>query len=375
MSGPDRKIPFYRPCFPAEVRARITSEIDVILAGGTLMMGPHKDRLEQGFRALCGTRHAISVNSCTTAIQISLGYFGAEGGEVLVPAGGFVTDVGAVRMAGATPVLVDINPQTLSFDLDDLARKATPRTRGMIWVHLTGMIAEDYRQIQAFARDRGLFLIEDAAHAHGAEIDGRAAGSLGDVGVFSFYPTKVVTGGTGGMLTTDDEGLKVHAERLRMFGKDAASGDIVDLGNDWFLDEIRACVTHNHLLDLPRQLAHRRAVAARYDAALANQPGLRVLPIPDGCRPAYYHYVTLLDPSLDYDAVAAGLRDRHGIATKRIYKPLHHEPLFRDLDDSSLTATEATLARSLCLPMFADLPLEDADRVAAAVVKELRALR
>ena len=374
MSEP-RKIPFYRPSFTPEVRLQTVAEIETILASGTLMMGPHKDRLEQGFAALCGTRYAVSVNSCTTAILISLHYFKAAGGEVLVPAGSFVTDVSAVIMAGATPVLVDIDPETLAFDLADLERKVSPRTRGMIWVHLTGVIAADWQQIREFARERGLFLIEDAAHAHGAEIDDRTAGSLGDVGVFSFYPTKVITGGTGGMLTTDDEALKDFAERMRVFGKDATSGDIVDLGNDWFLDELRACVAHNHMLDLPRQLAHRRAVAARYDVALANQPSLRLLQVPDTCRPSYYHYVTLLDTAIDYDRLAAALRDRHGVATKRIYKPLHHEPLFRDLDHGCLKATETTLARSLCLPMFADLSLDDADRAAAAVVEELRAHR
>ncbi|MEZ5667334.1 MAG: DegT/DnrJ/EryC1/StrS family aminotransferase [Alphaproteobacteria bacterium] len=366
-------IPFYRPSFPAAVRGRITADIEAILAGGTLMMGPYKDRLERGFAELCGTRHAVSVNSCTTAILISLMHFKAAGGEVLVPAGSFVTDVGAVMMAGATPVLVDIDPETLALDLDDLARKLTPRTRGIIWVHLAGVIASNWREIRRFATDNGLFLIEDAAHAHGAEIDGHTAGSLGDVGVFSFYPTKVVTGGTGGMLTTDDEALKLFAERVRMFGKDPASGDIVELGNDWFLDEIRACVTWHHLQDLPRQLAHRRALAARYDAALANQPGIRVLPLPENCRPSFYHYVTLLDPSVDYDAIAGTLQQRHGIATKRIYRPLHHEPLFRHLDDGRLRMTESTLSRSLCLPMFADMPLDDADRVAAALIEALRA--
>lgn len=373
MTESIQPIPFYRPSFPQPVRDRITREIDTILASGLLMMGPHKDRLEQGFTGLCGTRHAVSLNSCTTAIQISLAYFGAAGGEVLVPAGSFVTDVGAVLMAGATPVLVDIDPETLSFDLDDLAHKITSRTKGMIWVHLTGVIAENYRDIQAIARGKDLFLIEDAAHAHGAEIDGQVAGSLGDVGVFSFYPTKLVTGGTGGMLTTDDAGLKIFAERMRMFGKDGDTGEIVDLGNDWFLDEIRACVVNNHLLDLPRQLASRRAIAGRYDAALANQPGIRSVSVPAGCNPSYYHYVTLVDGGIDYSTLTSKLRENHGVATKPIYKPVHHEPLFRSYDDGSLAASEDTLARSLCLPMFADLDLVDVDRVAAAVVQELRA--
>jgi perosamine synthetase len=368
-----QSVPFFRPYFPATKRERITAALDNVLASGTLMLGPWKDRFESQFAALCGVEHAVSVNSATTALQICLGYFDAAGGEVLVPAGSFVTDVSAVLFAGATPVLVDMNPATLAFDLDDLERKLTPNTKGIIWVHLTGLISSDYQAIADFARAHDLFLIEDAAHAHGAKADGRAAGSLGDVGVFSFYPTKVVTAGTGGMLTTNDAGLKTYAEEMRVFGKEQASGDIVRLGNDWFLDEIRACVGYHSAEDLQDQLARRRSIAARYDRALANQPGVRLLDVPDRHEPAWYHYPIFLSEQIDSREFATALKNEHGIHTKRIYKPTHREPVFRKFDDGTLGQTETTLDNSLCLPMFVDLTDDEVDFVAGHVVTEARA--
>lgn len=367
-----RSVPFYRPYFPAEKRRRIAQGIDAVLASGQLMMGPWKDRFEGAFAKMCGTRHAVSLNSATTGLQISLQHYGAADHDVLVPAGSFVTDVSAVMMTGARPVLVDLNPDTLALDLADLERKLTPRTKGIIWVHLTGIISHEYAAIQAFARDRGLFLIEDAAHAHGAEIDGRPAGSLGDVGVFSFYPTKVVTAGTGGMLTSDDDELAAYARSMRLFGKDEQTGDIVRPGNDWFLDEIRACVGVHQVEDLDDQLARRRAIAERYTHALTNQPGLHTLPLAPGNRPAWYHYTVFVDDRVDYIALAGRLKADHGIATKRIYKPTHHETLFRHLDTGMLKATEHALDRSLCLPLFVDLTDEEVDYVAEAVIAEVR---
>jgi dTDP-4-amino-4,6-dideoxygalactose transaminase len=135
-----------------------------------------------------------------------------------------------------------MNPETFSFDLEDLARKLTPNTKGVIWVHMIGIISQEYQKIVNFCRDHELFLIEDCAHAHGAEIDGKMAGTLGDAGCFSFFPTKVLTTGTGGMITTNNAELMVYAKEVRLLGRHIETGEIVHKSNDWFMDEIRACI-------------------------------------------------------------------------------------------------------------------------------------
>ena len=255
----------------------------------------------------------------------------------------------------------------------DLERKVGPNTRALIWVHLTGIIAEDHAKILDFARRHRLFVIEDAAHAHGASIDGRAAGSFGDASCFSFYPTKVLTSGTGGLLLTDDDRLAKFAREMRVFGKEAETGEIVHLGNDWFLDEICACVAFHHSGELKAQVARRRAIAARYSAGLANQPGVRLLDVPTGNEPAWYQFPLFLEDGIDRETLIESLKAKHKIEAKGIYKSIHKEKIFRNLDDGMLKVTERVLDRSLCLPMHAALSDDEADTVVQATVAEIRA--
>lgn len=368
-------IPFGKPYFSPAARHDILLALDEILASGRLMFGKYTERLETEFAAYIGTTTAVTTNTCTTALQMCLAHYDVQDREVLVPSAAFFTDVSVVKWAGGTPVLVDTDPATLSFDLVDLKRKLTPRTKGIIWVHLTGVISPAWRDIVAVAREHGLFLIEDCAHAHGASVGGVKAGAIGDVGCFSFYPTKVMTTGTGGILTTNDAALVKTARELRLFGRENGVGPVVREGNDWFLDEIRACLGCFQLRELDESLARRRAIAARYQQRLAGVPGIRLLTIPADHLPAWYHYTVFVDRSVDYDHLAKALKDKHGVPTKPIYPPLHQEFIFRNLDNGSLHQTEETLNRSLCLPLYVEMPDADVDRVAEALVTELRDVR
>jgi len=368
-----QNIPLARPYFSAKRRKAIAADIEDILASGRLMAGPWATKFEQQFTEITGREHAVSLHSCTTALQIALSFAGVKGKEVLVPAGSFITDISVVEFVGGRPVLVDINPETLALDVEDLHRKLTPQTAAIIWVHLTGVISRDHQAIVDFASENNLFLIEDAAHAHGAEIDGRPAGSFGDASAFSFYPTKVLTSGTGGMLTTDNAALAKFAREVRIFGKEEGTGEIVHYGNDWFLDEVRACIASHQTSDLDSQLRRRRDIATIYRAALANQPGFRLLDVPEDCRPAWYQFALFLDSEVDREALAERLKTGHGIEAKGIYKPAHQEHIFRKFDDGSLTATEDALHRSLCLPMHAGLTDEGVEAIAAALITEVRA--
>jgi perosamine synthetase len=326
-------IPLMKPFFSETCKQNISRDIHSILESGRLMLGPFAEKLEAEFRKSCSTHHAISVNSCTTALEICLRHFEVAGHEVLVPSGSFVTDVSVVQWANATPVLVDMNPRSLSFDLDDLRRKVSPRTKAIIWVHLAGYISKDYQEIVEFARERALILIEDCAHALGANVDGKPAGSLGDAACYSFYPTKIITSGTGGMITTNDPELDRVARELRVFGRNPESGAVDKIGSDWFLDELRACVAFHQMLDLDAMVTHRRQRAALYDRLLSNQPRLRLFDTPPTSKPSYYQYPVLLDPDVDRASVMKGLKERHSIQAKPIYLPTHREKIFRHLDD------------------------------------------
>lgn len=368
-------IPFAKPYFSATARAEILSAIDEILTSGQLMLGKHAATLEADFAAYIGTSLAVSTSTCTAALQMCLTHYDVRGCEVLVPAAAFTTDVSAVRWCGATPVLVDVDPVTLSFDLDDLRRKITPRTKGILWVHLTGLISEAWRHIVACAREHELFLIEDCAHAHGASAEGVRAGAFGDVGCFSFYPTKVMTTGTGGILTTNDAALANTARELRLFGRQNGTGRVVREGNDWFLDEVRACLGCFQLRELEAGLVRRREIAALYSRRLCEVSGLRLLDVPSNHLPAWYHYTVFLEDGIDAAALTEALKVQHGIPVKAIYPPLHHEAIFRDLDDGSLAQAEHVMNRSLCLPLFVEMTDEQVEAVADALGDWLRKAR
>lgn len=338
------------------------------MTSGTLMAGEFSLEFERLFMELTDRKFGVSVSTATTGLQIALRHAGVAGGEVLVPAASFITDVSAIQMEGATPILVDIDPETLSFDMDDLERKVTARTKAMIWIHLIGLIAENHADISSFAKQHDLFVIEDASHAHGATIDGRPAGSFGDVGVFSFYPTKLMTTGTGGMLVTDDECLSDYARSLRMFGKELQTGEIVNMGNDWFMDEFRACLVVHQARALKAGVERRREAAARYLANLRNKNFVNCLSIGRSSFPSWYQFPVFLHEDIDAQSVREAM-NRQNVSCKQIYKPVHHEALFRDLDRPGLENTERVLGQSLCLPMFVDITDSEIDHVTDTLIE------
>lgn len=367
-------IPVTRPWLDEPLQEAILRDLKQILVEGRLLGGPFIKQLEATYSEMLGVTHAVGLNTCTTALQLALRHFGARDHDVLVTSASFVTDVGSILETGARPVLVEIEPESLGPDLDDLERKVSARTKGMIWVHLTGIVSPKHERIRRFAADHGLFLIEDAAHAHGASANGQVAGSFGDAACFSFYATKVVTSGTGGLLATNDDSLAEFARDMRDFGKSARSGDIERIGSDFHLDEIRACVAFHHTVALPRLLQRRREIAERYRARLRNQPHLRTIdPGPDN-RPAYYQFPVFLDERFDRDRVIEVMRANYRIACKQIYRPTHMERPFRSLGDGSLSRTEALLGQSLCLPIHAGLTDDQVDRVTEALIGVLRAI-
>ena len=368
-------IPFAKPYFSAQARREILLGVDKILTSGRLMLGEYTDKFESGFANYIGTDHAVTTNTCTSALHIALLHYDVQDREVLVPSAAFVTDVSVVRWAGGSPVLVDTDPSTLSFDLDDLRRKLSPRTKGIIWVHLTGLISPAWCEIVSFARENSLFLIEDCAHAHGASVNGAKAGTLGDVGCFSFYPTKVMTTGTGGILTTNDPMLAESAREVRNFGRKGGVGMVVREGNDWFLDEIRACLGYFQLQEIEQFLTRRQKIAELYENKLIGLPGLGFLEIRKGHRSAWDHYTVFVNESIDYGLLAKRLKENHDIPTKPIYTPLHQETIFRDLDDGSLHQTEGALNRSLCLPLYVEMQDTQVAFVADALASELRKLQ
>lgn len=355
------------PYFGEEDIEGISQEVVSILRSGRLILGPYVKQFEESFAAYCGVKWAVAVSSCTAALEITLRYFGIAGGEVILPTNTFVATGNAVLFAGGTPMLADIRPDTLCLDPDEVRGRITPRTKGIIVVHLAGLPCPDIDEIKTVCRERGLFLLEDAAHAHGAMIDNRKTGSIGDAGCFSFYPTKVMTTCTGGMITTNDHDLAEYAVSLRHHGVGTGLHDIVNLGNDWLMDEISAILGIYQLKSLERNIEKRNRIGRQYSEALVGCEWARSFKVSLNVRHSYYKYPVLLAPSVNKEKLVHSMRNEYDIEIGSAYDPpCHLQPLYHNLLGYHLgmfPQTEETLKQTCSLPIHPGMSDSDVEYV------------
>ena len=348
------------PYFPPEEQAWLSQQLHEIL-NGQLAMGPRVKEFEQAFAAYCGSSYAVAFPSCTSSMEAALIALGVgPGDEVLVPVETFIATGMVVSLVGARPIFTEISEQTFAMDVDDAWSRVTERTRGAIFVHFAGFISPDLPEFVKRMQESGRFVIEDAAHAPGAELNGKRAGTFGDAGCFSFYPTKVMTTGEGGMLVTDRKDIANVARSLQNRGRDMDNRDesyILPGRNNRFT-EIAAAMGLSQLRCLPGFLAQRRRVAAIYDELLLESEMFLPLLANGGSSPSYWRYV--VTPTIKIDRTH--LRDR--LAEDQIMidwaydPPLHLQPVYRrtlGTKPGMLTRSEDILSRHICLPIHAQM--------------------
>ena len=337
-----------------------------VLRSGRLVQGPRVAEFEEAFARYVGVRHAVAVSSGTAALVIALQAHGiGEGDEVLVPALTFAATGNAVLLAGARPVVVDIRAGDYTIDPERVEAAVTPRTRAVIAVHLYGHPA-DLSAIQEITARRGLIVIEDAAQSHGASWQGRKAGSFG-TGCSSFYATKNMTTGEGGMITTDDDAVAHRARLLRNQGEEVRYRTDLLAGNQR-MTEIAGAIGLAQLSKLAGWNERRRANAAWLSEHLEGviTPSER----PGACH--VYHLYTVRVPAERRDALLARLREREIEAG--VYYPLclHQQPLYQQLRiGGSFPVAERAAQEVLSLPVHPALPAEDLERIAGAVNEAL----
>lgn len=351
-------IPLSRPRADEEVKAAALRVLD----SGRYILGEECRAFEAEFAAYIGTQHAVLTASGTAAITLALRAVDLPpGGEVLVPAHTAFPTVEAVVLAGGRPVFVDVD-ETYTMDPTDAARKVTPRTAGLLPVHLYGHPA-DLDPLRELAERHGLWLVEDACQAHGALYRGERVGRLGVAGCFSFYPSKNLTVlGDGGIITTDDARLAARCRRLRDHGRTEKDRH-EEVGDNLRFNEVQAAVGRVLLKRLDAGNARRHALAARYAEQLAGLP-VAVPREADWAQAVYHLYVIRTERR---DPLRAFLRDR-GIETGIHYPiPCHRQPALRHLPPVSLPRTEALVGEILSLPIFPDLDDASLDAVAEAI--------
>jgi len=242
------RVPPARILFPPEDRREILARIDEALTSGQLTLGPIGRELEDAFAARHGTQHAVAVSSGTSALEIILRALGVEGREVIVPANTFFATAAAAVHAGAHLRFVDCDPQTMAIDPADLAACIGPDTAAVVIVHIGGLVTPAIDEIAQICKAAGAHLVEDAAHAHGSAFDGRSAGTFGVAASFSFYPTKVIAGGEGGMIVTNDDDIADEARIYRDQGKGSFHANFhTRMGANWRMSEPHAAIVLSQL--------------------------------------------------------------------------------------------------------------------------------
>jgi perosamine synthetase len=376
-------IPVFRPSFGDEELEALREPF----RSGWLGLGPKTAEFEKEFAEYVGAKYAVGLNSATAALHLALAVFDIQAGdEVLVSPLTFVSSVHAILYCGATPVFVDIRPDTLCMDVEDLKRKISPRAKAIIAVHFAGHPC-DLEEIQAVAKQNKLLVIEDAAHACGSEYQGRKIGSIGDVTCFSFHAVKNLATGDGGMITTDRLELVRRLHRLRWVGIDKstwerteevqaqdASGirkyasygwyyEVHDLGFKCHMNDIAAAIGLVQLGKLDRANQRRRDICATYTSAFQDIDWIEVPVELDHVRSACHAYV-IKTPYRD--ELNLYLRDK-GIATGVHYMPVHLHPYYHARFPAVVPTVEDVWPKLLTLPLFPDLTASECDHIIESI--------
>ncbi len=372
MQDPQNKVPAAKIQFLTEDRLWIAERIQEVLASGQLTLGRYGAEFERKFASFCGLEYAVAVNSGTSSLEIILRSLGVGGKDVLVPTNTFFATAAAVVHAGATPILVDMDPESFAVRPEDVEKQLTPNTAAVIVVHLGGLISRRLPELADLCARKGVSLIEDAAHAHGSSLGGISAGAFGIAGSFSFYPTKVMTCAEGGMIVTNRRQLADEARIYRDQGKASFTQNAhVRMGYNWRMSEPHAIIGLKHLERLPDMIADRQKIAVVYNEALARLKNVNTLSVPAGGTCNYYKYIAVLHGQRDRKDLKNLLRERYGVSLAgEVYElPLHKQPVFAQYSSGPLPVAEELCARHICLPIFSGMTAADAQQVIHALME------
>ncbi len=352
-----------------------------VIRSGWLTQGDQTFEFEKSVAAFVGAAHAVSANSATTALHICcvLAELGA-GDEVLMPSYTHIATANSVRYTGATPVFVDIRPDTYNIDERLLEQALTPRTKAVMPVHQVGVPAA-MAEIKDFAKTHGLVVIEDAACALGSRYRGTPIGGLGMLAVFSFHPRKLITTGEGGMIVTNDPGLAELARSLISHGESvldvvrhSAVATVVEefprVGYNYRLSNLQGALGVVQMSRLDAIVARRRELGKRYNQHLAGLPGV-VTPVDGGdFEVNYQSYMIRLtkDCPISRDAMMRALREQ-GIASRPGIMAIHHQPAYRDMVRHPLPETDSAAAECLILPLYPQMTEAEQDAVIEAIAE------
>ncbi len=353
-----------------------------------LTTGPKVDEFEKAICAYTGAKHAVAVNSGTAALDIAVAALGLPAGsEVITTPFTFAASANCIAYNNCKPVFADIDPKTLNIDPAQVRKRITAKTRAIIYVDYAGQPC-DIKALREIAAEKGLFLIEDAAHALGAKYGGRVVGTFAGMTTFSFHPVKHITTGEGGAVSTEDGAL---AEKLRMlrnhgmdknarerFGPDAGYAyDIKMLGRNYRITDMQCALGISQMKKLDMFIKGRKEIARGYNEALGKAEGVTTPYVAPGVESAWHLYTVLLDRGMNRDRVFTAMRKK-GIGVNVHYIPAYKFTYYRKnfpVHEADYPATEDAFSRILTLPLFYGMKESDVERVAKALGESIREAR
>jgi perosamine synthetase len=345
--------------------------VEAIRSGWISSMGSFLRRFEEEFASACESRFALGASNGTTALHLALAGMNVQpGDEVIVPSMTYIATANSVRYCGAVPVFIDVDASTWCVTAEAIEAAITPRTRGVIVVHLLGQPA-DMDPIMKLAADRGLWVIEDSAEAPFATYKGRPVGSIGHVGTFSFYGNKMITAGEGGAITCQDPQLERHFRMLRGQGMDPDRRYYFPIiGFNYRLTNVAAAILCAQLERRHEILRRRRQIWALYERLLSSIPGISLRPAHEWSEisPWMFACMVSVEFGTSRDQLASSLLE-HGIETRPMFLPLHTLPPYRDCArvPSGLPITDQLGAHGIMLPTFTALADGDIHRICETI--------
>lgn len=357
------QIPPLKLSFSNEDIEDITVEIKEVLRSGWLTLGQKTKRFEKECTRMAERRFAVAVNSGTTALEILLRIYGIKGKNVIVPTNTNYATVAAIIFAGGIPKLVDGG---LYLSLEDLESVVDKNSVGTIIVHIGGYITKEIEEILHFCRNNNLFLIEDAAHAHGASLFGKPAGSFGDAAAFSFFPTKVITSGEGGVIVTDNEDVYKKSLILRDQGKDTKTKQYIMQGNSWRMSELHAVTGFHQIKHLEAYTKRRNEVIQYYDSHFDGLDDVQIHKPEKGAIVSGYKHIIGFTSPQRRNQIKSILENKYKIyLSGGVYDvPIHKLPVFQNLfAKQKFPKAERFCATHLCLPIWSTITDEEVEYV------------
>lgn len=348
---------------------------EILEKGNFLTNAKYCEEFEKKFAEYTGAKYALAVNSGTSALEAIFGALDLKNKEVIVTTNTFAATVYGIIRAGAIPVFADILPD-MTINPEDVKKRITKNTAAVVTVHVGGLVSPATEELVKLCKERNLFLVEDAAHAHGSAYKGKMAGTFGIAGAFSFFATKVITTGEGGMVTTNNKDIAEKIKIMRDQGKIKGKNYHKQMGWNWRMTEIEALMGLAQLEELDEIIKKRQEIASIYDKELCGLKNIKTLSFSKEIRHNFYKYFVFLPNFIKPIDLVKTMKEKYNIPLPMgAYEiPCHQQPVFKKYSRGRLPMAEKLCASHVCLPIYYDLSHREAKYIASSL-KNLIALK